>query len=98
MLKPLVIIPIPFFPLLLLLLFHQFFMYQLLCGIRYYQSVGIVHRDLKPSNILVNSDCDLKVRRNNQVAHIDIPPFSPGLTLFILSIYIHINITIIIHQ
>ena len=39
----------------------QFFMYQLLCGIRYYQSVGIVHRDLKPSNILVNSECDLKI-------------------------------------
>lgn len=39
----------------------QFFMYQLLCGIKYIHSVGIVHRDLKPSNILVNSNCDLKI-------------------------------------
>ncbi|GAB5029705.1 cmgc mapk protein kinase [Nannochloropsis oceanica] len=39
----------------------QFFLYQLLCGIKYIHSVGIVHRDLKPSNILVNSNCDLKI-------------------------------------
>ncbi|EWM29196.1 mitogen-activated protein kinase [Nannochloropsis gaditana] len=39
----------------------QFFLYQILCGIKYIHSVGIVHRDLKPSNILVNSNCDLKI-------------------------------------
>lgn len=40
---------------------HQFFLYQLLCGVHYLHSANLVHRDLKPSNILVNSDCELKI-------------------------------------
>lgn len=31
-------------------------------GLKYVHSAGVVHRDLKPSNILVNENCDLKVR------------------------------------
>jgi p38 MAP kinase len=34
-------------------------------GLKYVHSAGVVHRDLKPSNILVNENCDLKVRRYN---------------------------------
>ena len=29
---------------------------------RYMHSAGVVHRDLKPSNLLLNGNCDLKVR------------------------------------
>jgi mitogen-activated protein kinase 1/3 len=39
----------------------QFFLYQLLCGIKYMHSANVIHRDLKPSNILLNENCDLKV-------------------------------------
>ena len=39
----------------------QFFMYQILCGLKYLHSANVFHRDLKPSNILVNSDCHIKV-------------------------------------
>lgn len=39
----------------------QYFLYQILRGLKYLHSVGIVHRDLKPSNLLVNSDCLLKI-------------------------------------
>jgi serine/threonine protein kinase len=39
----------------------QFFLYQLLRGLKYIHSANIVHRDLKPRNILVNSNCDLKI-------------------------------------
>ena len=38
---------------------HEYFLYQLLRGLKYIHSAGILHRDLKPSNLLLNEDCDL---------------------------------------
>lgn len=40
---------------------HQFFLYQLLRGLKYMHSAIVFHRDLKPKNILANSDCKLKI-------------------------------------
>lgn len=39
----------------------QYFVYQILRGLKYMQSANVIHRDLKPSNILLNSNCDLKI-------------------------------------
>eukprot|EP00033_Pygsuia_biforma_P004856 GCRY01005324.1.p1 GENE.GCRY01005324.1~~GCRY01005324.1.p1 ORF type:complete len:476 (+),score=109.77 GCRY01005324.1:128-1429(+) len=39
----------------------QFFVYQILRGLKYIHSADVLHRDLKPSNLLVNSNCDLKI-------------------------------------
>ena len=39
----------------------QFFIYQLLRGLKYIHSANVLHRDLKPSNILLNANCDLRI-------------------------------------
>mmetsp|Transcript_8478 Transcript_8478/g.12716 ORF Transcript_8478/g.12716 Transcript_8478/m.12716 type:complete len:382 (-) Transcript_8478:253-1398(-) len=39
----------------------QYFIYQILRGLKYIHSAHVLHRDLKPSNLLLNSNCDLKV-------------------------------------
>lgn len=39
----------------------QFFLYQILRGIKYVHSAQVIHRDLKPRNLLVNANCDLKI-------------------------------------
>jgi len=39
----------------------QYFLYQILRGLKCIHSAHVVHRDLKPSNLLVNSDCSIKI-------------------------------------
>ena len=38
-----------------------YFLYQILCGLKYIHSANVLHRDLKPSNILLNTNRDLKI-------------------------------------
>ncbi len=52
----------------------QFFVYQVLRGLKYIHSAGILHRDLKPRNLLVNSNCDLRIC-DFGLARADIPYF-----------------------
>ncbi len=39
----------------------QYFLYQILCSLKYIHSACVLHRDLKPSNVLLNANCDLKL-------------------------------------
>eukprot|EP00771_Trimastix_marina_P003873 gnl/Trimastix_PCT/585.p1 GENE.gnl/Trimastix_PCT/585~~gnl/Trimastix_PCT/585.p1 ORF type:complete len:374 (+),score=127.25 gnl/Trimastix_PCT/585:964-2085(+) len=39
----------------------QYFLYQILRGLKYIHSADVLHRDLKPSNLLLNQNCDLKI-------------------------------------
>mmetsp|Transcript_16408 Transcript_16408/g.27728 ORF Transcript_16408/g.27728 Transcript_16408/m.27728 type:complete len:417 (+) Transcript_16408:335-1585(+) len=39
----------------------QYFIYQILRGLKYIHSANVLHRDLKPSNLLLKSNCDLKI-------------------------------------
>ena len=39
----------------------QFFLYQLLKGLKYTHAAGVIHRDIKPQNLLVNEKCELRI-------------------------------------
>jgi serine/threonine protein kinase len=39
----------------------QYFVAQILRGVRYMHAAKIIHRDMKPGNLLVNGDCQLKL-------------------------------------
>ncbi len=39
----------------------QYFLYQIVCSLKYIHSACVLHRDLKPSNVLLNANCDLKL-------------------------------------
>ncbi|XWS38314.1 hypothetical protein CRYUN_Cryun19dG0121100 [Craigia yunnanensis] len=39
----------------------QYFLYQLLRGLKYVHSANVLHRDLKPSNLFLNANCGLKI-------------------------------------
>ena len=50
----------------------QFFLYQILRGLKFLHGCGVLHRDLKPRNLLVNSNCDLKIC-DFGLARVDLP-------------------------
>ncbi|XP_056696091.1 mitogen-activated protein kinase 7-like [Spinacia oleracea] len=39
----------------------QYFMFQLLEGVKYLHLTNIIHRDLKPANLLINANCNMKI-------------------------------------
>ncbi|KAL3137604.1 Mitogen-activated protein kinase 4 [Trebouxia sp. C0009 RCD-2024] len=40
---------------------YQYFIYQILRGLKFIHTANVLHRDLKPSNLLLNASCDLKI-------------------------------------
>lgn len=42
-------------------MYLQYFLYQLLRGLKYVHSAHVLHRDLKPSNLFLDANCDLKI-------------------------------------
>ncbi|XP_073125215.1 mitogen-activated protein kinase homolog MMK1-like [Henckelia pumila] len=40
---------------------RQYFLYQILRGLKYVHSAKVLHRDMKPSNLILNTNCDLKI-------------------------------------
>ena len=39
----------------------HFITYQILCGLKYLNSLNIIHRDLKPANVLINQGSIVKI-------------------------------------
>ncbi|CAM9416099.1 unnamed protein product [Ectocarpus sp. 13 AM-2016] len=39
----------------------QYFLYQILCAVKYIHSASLVHQGLRPSRVMLNANCDLKI-------------------------------------
>jgi len=65
----------------------QYFVYQILRGLRAIHSAGVLHRDLKPSNILVNKDCELRICDFGLARGVDPeqPPAQQQLTEYVVT-------------
>lgn len=48
----------------------QFFLYQLLRGLKYLHTCGLAHRSLSPSHLLINSNCELRLGHLETVTHV----------------------------
>ena len=40
---------------------YQYFVYQMLRGLKFLHSANVAHRDLKPANLVTNIQCDLRI-------------------------------------
>jgi len=54
------------------------FFLQTLRALKGLHSADVLHRDLKPSNLLLNANCDLKVRRDTIFSFPSIHALSPS--------------------
>jgi serine/threonine protein kinase len=59
----------------------QYFVYQMLLGLKYIHSANVLHRDLKPANLLVNANCDLKICDFGLARGVDASEESPDAPL-----------------
>jgi len=64
---------------------QQYFMYQILRGVKAIHSSGVLHRDLKPSNILVNRDCNLRICDFGLARGVDPDEASSQLTEYVVT-------------
>eukprot|EP00796_Vickermania_ingenoplastis_P010947 gene10947-7600_t len=51
----------------------QYFVYQILRGLKYLHSANVAHRDLKPANLVTNISCDLKIIDFGLSRSVDVP-------------------------
>lgn len=54
------------------------FFLQTLRALKGLHSADVLHRDLKPSNLLLNANCDLKVRHGTIFSFVSIHALSPS--------------------
>ncbi|KAG3083566.1 hypothetical protein PC122_g10497 [Phytophthora cactorum] len=60
----------------------QYFLYQILRGMKFVHSGNVLHRDLKPSNLLVNSNCDLSISAKRAILQHGFYPKRPLIEFF----------------
>eukprot|EP00456_Euglypha_rotunda_P070017 TRINITY_DN6189_c0_g1_i20.p1 TRINITY_DN6189_c0_g1~~TRINITY_DN6189_c0_g1_i20.p1 ORF type:complete len:329 (-),score=63.97 TRINITY_DN6189_c0_g1_i20:251-1237(-) len=63
----------------------QYFLFQILKGLKYLHSAGVLHRDLKPSNLLVNHNCDLKICDFGLARSMSIEKDDPQFTEYVVT-------------
>ncbi len=63
----------------------QYFMYQILRGLKAVHAAKVLHRDLKPGNLLVNKNCDLKICDFGLARGVDPDPAPQQLTEYVVT-------------
>lgn len=78
----------------------RYFIYQILCALKYLHSAKVMHRDLKPANILVKESCDVAICDFGLARYVDETPDeeNEGMTEYVVTRWYRAPELVLVHD